>query len=72
MVVKALKASIKVSNVSYKSCTVLWYAKKVFTENIYFYFHKIFFLILPNLGTQIRCVQNHYTAVQMDLKYSLH
>ena len=24
---------------------------------------------LPNLGTQIKCVQNQYTSIKMDLKY---
>ena len=28
LTVKAVKASINVPNVSYKSCTLLWYAKK--------------------------------------------
>ena len=32
---------------------------------------QIFFLGLPNLGTQIRCPQNWYTVVQTDLKYPL-
>ena len=32
---------------------------------------KIFFPSLPNLGAQIRCAQNQYTPVQMDLKYPL-
>ena len=69
--VKAVKAFINVFNVSYKSCTLLWYAKnfKVFTRNIYVYVHKIFSPGLPNLGTQIRCAQSRYTAVQTDLKY---
>ena len=34
-------------------------------------FIRIFFPGLPNLGAQIRCAQNRYTTVQMDLKYSL-
>ena len=29
-----------------------------------------FFPGLPNLGTQIICAQNQYTAVQTDLKYT--
>ena len=45
---------------------------KVFTRNIYVYFHKKrFFLGLPNLGAQISCAQNHYTADQIELKYPL-
>ena len=28
LTVKAAKASINVSNISYKSCTLLWYTKK--------------------------------------------
>ena len=28
-------------------------------------------MFLPNLGAQIRCVKNRYTAVQTDLKYLL-
>ena len=40
-------------------------------NEIFVYFHKIFFLGLPNLGTQIRCAQNWYTAVQGDLTYPL-
>ena len=31
---------------------------------------KMFPPSLPNLGSQIRCVQNQYTTVQTDLKYS--
>ena len=34
-------------------------------------FIRIFFPGLPNLGAQIRCAQNRYTTVQMDLKYYL-
>ena len=37
-----------------------------------FTFTKIFFPGLPNLRTQIRYVQNRYTAVQANLKYPLH
>ena len=33
---------------------------------------KIFFpQVVPNLGAQIRCAQNQYTTVQIDLKYLL-
>ena len=36
-----------------------------------FLFSQMFLLTgLPNLGTQIRCAQNRYTAGQTDLKYS--
>ena len=43
--------------------------RKVFTSNIYVFFHKnVFSLCVLNLGTQIRCAQNQHTAVQMDLK----
>ena len=34
-------------------------------------FTKSFFPGLPNLGAQIRCAQNWYSAVQTDLKYPL-
>ena len=27
---------------------------------------------LPNLGAQIRCAQNRYTAAQIDLKYAFY
>ena len=37
----------------------------------YVYFTKVFFPKLSNLGPQIRCGQNRYTSVQMDLKYPL-
>ena len=69
LTVKAAKASINVSKVSYKGCTLFWYAKKkVFARN-WFLFRRSFFPGLPNLGSQIRCAQNRYTAVQIDLKY---
>ena len=32
---------------------------------------KSYFPGLPNLGAQIGCAQNQYTAVQTDLKYPL-
>ena len=39
--IKAAKASIKVSNVSYNSCTLLWYAKKEkYLHERPVYFHK--------------------------------
>ena len=47
----------------------LCYKRKIFTQKIYVYIHKkSFFPGLPNLEAQIRCAQNWYTAVQMDLK----
>ena len=61
------------SNISYKSCTLLWNAKKekYLHEISIFTLIKKFFPGLPNLGAQIRCAQNWYTAVQTDLKYPL-
>ena len=58
------------SNVSYKSCTLLWYAKKEKHET-FVNFHKNFFLGLPYLGAQIKYAQNWYTAVQVDLTHAL-
>ena len=57
LTVKAGKASINVSDASYKSCTLLWYTKKrkLLAWNVYFTFTKYW-----------------YTAVQTDLKYLLH
>ena len=68
MTVKAVKASINVSNLSYKSYTLLWYAKKEkYLHKIsMFTFANFFFPGLPNLGAKIRCAQNRYTAVQTD------
>ena len=42
MTVKVVKSSINVSNFSYKSCTLLWYAREEesFTRNNSVYFHK--------------------------------
>ena len=55
------------SNISYRSFTVLWYAKKDK------YLHKIsmftFTIFFSSLEIQIRCAQNRYTAVQTELKY---
>ena len=71
--VKAVKASVNVSNISCKSCTILSYVKK----NKYLQklsmstFTKKKFPSLPNLGCQIRCAQNQYAAVQLGLKYQL-
>ena len=44
--------------------------KNVLTKDLYFTF-TIFFPRLPNLGAQIRYVQNRYNAVQTDLQYPL-
>ena len=73
MTVKVVKSSINVSNFSYKSCTLLWYAREEesFTRNNSVYFHKKKFPSLPNMGTQIRCAQSRYKTVQTDLKYPL-
>ena len=59
LIVKAVKASINLSNVSYKSCTLLWYAKKEkYLHKIsMFTFTNVFFPGLLNLGAKIR-----YTA----------
>ena len=38
--------------------------------SVYFY-KKEFFSPLPSLGAHIRCAQSWYTAVRMDLKYTL-
>ena len=43
--------------------------KKVFTQIIFVTFAKKFFRHVPNLGSQIRCAQNRYTSVQIDVKY---
>ena len=61
------------SNFSYKSCTLLWYAKKeTYLHEISVYFHKnVYISGLLNLGAQIKCTQNRYTTVQTDLKYPL-
>ena len=76
LIVKAVKASINVSNLSYKSCTLLGYAKKksIYTKYLCFLSQQFFTTKvgdLTNLGAQISCAQNRYTAVQMDLKYPL-
>ena len=66
-------ASINVSNVSDKSCTLLWYPKKktYLHETSMLTFTKNIFSFLPNLSARIICVQNRYTTVQTDLKYPL-
>ena len=53
------------SNVSYKSCTLLWYAKKEKHE-IFVNFHKNSYL-----SAQIKYAQNWYTTVQVDLTHPL-
>ena len=64
--IEAVKASINVSlcNDSYKSCTLLLYAKKrkLFTRNIYI-FTKKHFLRSPNSSAK-----NWFATVQTDLK----
>ena len=67
---KAFKVSINISNVSCKRCTLLCYAKKD-KYLLVFTFTSFFSPSLPNLAPQLRCAQNRYTAVQMDLKYPL-
>ena len=56
LTIKAVKASINVSNVSYKSCALLWYAKKksIYTKYLCLLWQKVFFPSLPNLSTQVR------------------
>ena len=70
LTVKAAKAFINVSDVSYKKCTLLWYTKKehIDSQIICLLPQKKCFLGLPNLGTQIRCAQNWYTTVQTESK----
>ena len=44
--------------------------KNKYLQELHVCFHeKTFFPSLPNLGAQIKCAQNWYTAVQMDLKF---
>ena len=59
---------LRLSDVSYKSCTLLWYAKKEkYVHEIPVYFHKkSFFPGLASLGAPVRCTQNWYTAVKTD------
>ena len=73
LTVKVVKASITVSSVSYKSCTLLWYVKREKYLHIInmFIFKKYFSPGSRKLGAQIRCAQSRYTAVQMNLKYPL-
>ena len=44
---KAVKASTNKSKVSYKTCNLLWYAKKRNLHGISVYFHKKLYLIWP-------------------------
>ena len=69
LTVKAVKASINVSNISYKSYTLLWYKTEKYLHQISMFTFTIFSPGSPNLGTQIRCAQNQYTTVQVDLKH---
>ena len=61
------------SSVSYKSCTLLLYAEKekYLSKISMFTFTKKKFPGLTVLGAQVRCAQNWYIAVQIDLKYPL-
>ena len=69
---KTVKASINVPNFSCKSCTFLWYTKKeTYIHKISVFTSAKCFSVLPNLRTQIRCVQNQYTGFQTDLKHPL-
>ena len=71
---KTLIASINVSNISYKSCTLLWYAEKekfLHEISMFTFTKKVFSPGLPDLGAQIRCAHNRYPAVQTGLKYPL-
>ena len=55
------------------SCTLLRYAEKEkhLHEILCLLSQKFFPPGLPNLGAQIKCVQNRYNAVQTDLNYPL-
>ena len=48
------------SNVSYKSCTLIWYAKKksIYMKHLYLLSQFFFSFGFPNFGTQIRCMEN--------------
>ena len=70
LTIKAVKASINVSNVSCKNCTLLWYAKK---EN---YLHEISCLLSQFSQPYLICapkldVPKVKCAVQVNLKYPL-
>ena len=45
--------------------------KSICMQYLFLLSQKAFFPGLPNLGAQIRCAHNRYTAVQTDLKYPL-
>ena len=45
--------------------------KSICTKYLCLLSQKNFFPGLPNLSVQIRCDQNRYTAVQMDVKHPL-
>ena len=45
--------------------------KSIHTKCLYLLSENKFFPGLPNFGAQIRCAQNWYTVLQMDLKYPL-
>ena len=54
LTVKAVKASTNMSNISYKSCKLLWYAKReIYTEYLCLLSQKTFLPGLPNLATQM-------------------
>ena len=63
LTLKAVKVSVNASNVSYKSCTLHWYAKKEIYIKYLFAFTNFFLPGLPNLSTQIKCSQNWYTPL---------
>ena len=44
--------------------------KSIYTKYLFTFTQK-FFPRLPSLGAHIRCAQNWYAAVQMDLRYTL-
>ena len=54
LTVKAVKASINVSKVSYKGCTLFWYAKKKYLHEIGFFsegvFSQVYLIWAPKLG----------------------
>ena len=50
-------------------CVILYAKKGKYLNEIS---HKKISSGLPVLGTQIRCAQNWYTAVQMDIKYPMY
>ena len=65
---KAVKASIDVYNVSYKSCALLWYAKKkesIYTKYLYLLSKKMFLglteFVHPNYVTTIGILLSRQT-----------